>query len=138
MRILPPTLKGLLAVAVALPVGIVVRYVAGSYSQYGEFRGFSDTEGWSYVLTFAVFALPALLLTLGLVGRVLATNALRPTSRLAVGALGGAAGCWAIFSLYERAMFPHGLGFIWPLLIAMGSAGGLTIGLQFNRRRDQP
>lgn len=133
MHVLRLVLGGLLAVVAAVPVGVFVHYVAAQYSQYGHFIGFDDTEGWSYTGAFALFALPALLLALGAIRSVLVQNALRARQRLAVGALGGAAACWAIFSLYQPAVFPHGLGLIWPLLLAMGATGGLVTALLTRR-----
>lgn len=127
-------LGGLLAAAVAVSVGVLVHYVAAHFSQYGRFTGFDDTEGWSYTGAFALFALPALVLALGAIRSVLVQNALRPWQRLAVGALGGAVACWAIFSLYQPVVFPHGLGLVWPLLLAMGATGGLVVAVLTRRR----
>lgn len=134
MHVLRLMLGGLFAVAVAVSVGVFVHYIAAHYSQYRSFTGFDDTEGWSYTGAFALFALPALLLTLGAIRSVLVQNPLRPWQRLAVGALGGAVACWAIFSLYQPVVFPHGLGLIWPLLLAMGATGGLVVALLMRHR----
>lgn len=135
MHILRLMLGALLAVAIAVPVGIVTFYILADFMSFGRIVGSVDPEGLAYVSAFAIMALPALLLALAAIRSILVQYALRPWQRLAVGVAGGAILCWAIFSLYELVLLPHGLGDIWPLLLTMGGTGGLVTVILTRRAR---
>ena len=126
MHVVRLMLGALLAVAIAVPGGIVTFYILADLMAYGRIVGSVDPEGLAYISAFAIMAVPALLLALAAIRSILGQFALRPWQRVAVGVAGGAILCWAIFSLYELVLLPHGLGDIWPLLLTMGGTGGLV------------
>ena len=127
MHIIRLVLGGLLAVLVAAAVGVSGHLVMAQHFQYGRIIGF-DPEGTSYVMAFALFALPALLLSLAAVRSVIALYARRTWQKLAVGGLGGAVACWAIFTFYSLALALD-FGPVWPLALIMGATGGLVVAL---------
>ena len=135
-RIARAVVESLVAVLVAMPIGACGHYFIARQLQYGRVTGFqNDTEGGSYVMAFALSALPALLLSIAAVRGMLFERALTVIQRSVIGVVTGAMMCLALFGLYAPVVFAGGPGFVWPLPLIMGGVAGLVTALL---RRPRP